>query len=187
MRKIIVFTNVSLDGYFEAPGHDLSWASRDNEAFETRTGEEADSFLFGHRTYDMMKAFWPTPQAKQALPEMARVLNETHKFVASHAPFDPGWQNVTVLSGDVPEEVRKLKEQPGKNLLVFGSNELVVSLLEQGLIDELQILVNPVAIGKGTSLFAGLSHQVPLTLKDTRRFKSGTVMLTYEPEEPQSR
>ena len=180
MRKIFVFTNISLDGFFEAPGHDLSGFKNDFEAFSSEPGQEVDALLFGRKTYEMMK-FWSTPQAVERMPEVARFMNETHKYAASHQPFDPGWQNVTVISGDVAAAVRKLKEQPGKNIMMFGSNDLVVSLMQAGLIDELQIVVNPVALGQGTTLFKGLPGRVDFNLKGSRVFKSGAVMLTLEP------
>ena len=179
MRKIFLLMNVSLDGYFETPEHDISWATGDFEAFSPEAGEEVDTLLFGHRTYEMMKSFWPTPQAEQAAPDVARFMNEKRKVVASRHNFDPGWQNVTVISGDVPGEIRRLKEQPGKTIAMFGSNNLCVSLMQAGLIDEFQIIVNPVALGEGTPLFKGLPAKTGLALVDTRPFKSGAVMLTY--------
>jgi dihydrofolate reductase len=180
MRKIILFQNVSLDGYFEGPGHDISWANRDFEPFSMGAGSPVDAMLFGHRTYEMMKSYWPTPQAQQEAPAIARSMNEQLKIVASHQPFDPGWNNVQVISGDVVNEVRKLKEGPGEAMIMFGSNQLCVSLMQAGLIDEFQILVNPVALGKGTPLFAGLPEMVKLRLVRTHTFKAGTVMLVYE-------
>ena len=180
MRKIVLFMNVSLDGFFEGPGHDISWTKSDFEAFSADQSVEVDTLLFGHRTYEMMK-FWATPQAEEMAPAIAKFMNERHKVVASHAPFEPGWRNVTVIHGDVAGEIRKLKGQPGKTMMMFGSNELCVSLMEHGLVDEFQILLNPVALGEGTSLFAGLAKKAELTLMETRTFKSGVVMLTYVP------
>ena len=171
--------NVSLDGYFEAPGHDLSWAKNDFEAFSPEQSQEVDTILLGHRTYEMMKSFWPTPQAEQVAPEIARFMNAKNKVVASHEPFEPGWKNVTVISGDVAGAVKKLKQLPGKDIIILGSNNLSVSLMREGLIDEFQILVNPVAIGEGTSLLAGLPKRADLTLTETRKFDSGTILLTY--------
>ena len=101
MGKIIVFTNISLDGYFEGPGHDLSGFKNDFEAFPAEPGQETGAFLFGHRTYEGMK-FWATTQAAEMMPEVARFMNETHKYVASRQPFNPEWENVTVLSGGCP-------------------------------------------------------------------------------------
>jgi dihydrofolate reductase len=180
MRKIVVFTNISLDGFFEAPGHDISGFKNDMEAFSNNPGGEVDTLLFGRRTYEMMK-FWSTPQASQAMPEVARFFNERQKVVASHQAFDPGWNNVLVLSGDVPAQVRALKEQPGNTIMIFGSSTLCASLLAAGLLDELQIVVNPVVFSQGTTLFSGLDQRIELALTATRAFKSGAVMLIYTP------
>ncbi len=180
MRKIFVFTNISLDGYFEGPGHDLSGFHNDFEAFSSGESQTVDTLLFGHRTYEMM-TFWSTRQAAERTPAIAQFMNERHKVVASQAGFDPGWSNVTVISRDVLSEVKQLKAQPGQNILILGSNALCVSLLPAGLIDELQIMVNPVVFGQGTALFAGLAQPAALTLTDTRPFKSGAVLLTYAP------
>jgi dihydrofolate reductase len=180
VRKIFVFTNVSLDGYFEGPGHDISGFKNDFEAFSGDQSQEVDTLLFGRKTYDMMK-FWSTPQAQAMAPQIAKFMNEKAKVVASHESFEPGWSNVTVISTDVAGAVKTLKEQPGKTIAMFGSNNLCVNLLQAGLIDELQIMVNPVVFGEGTSLFAGLPKKAELTLTETRQFKNGTVLLTYAP------
>jgi dihydrofolate reductase len=180
MRKIFLFNNVSLDGYFEGPGHDISGFTSNNEAFSSEQNQEVDTLLFGHTTYDMMK-FWSTPQAEETMPEIARFMNDNLKVVASHKPFDAGWKNVKVISGDVIAEVRQLKAQAWKNIIIFGSNTLSVSLLQAGLLDELQIVVNPVLFGEGTPLFKGLPKHVKLNLTETRKFKSGAILLVYVP------
>ena len=180
MRKIFLFMNVSLDGYFEGPGRDISGFHNDFEAFSSEQSQEVDMLLFGHKTYEMMK-FWSTPQGEEAAPEIARFMNERRKFVASHKPFEPGWDKVTVISDDVPAEVRKLKEGPDKKIAMFGSNTLCVSLMAEGLVDEFQIMVNPVVFGAGTSLFTGLAKKTELILTETQKFKSGAILLTYKP------
>jgi dihydrofolate reductase len=181
MRRITLFTNISLDGYFEDSQHDISAFKSDFEAFSSDSSSEVDTLLFGHRTYEMFKSFWPTPQAQQVAPDVANFINETHKVVVSHHDFDPGWNNVTVISRDVAESIQKLKQQPGGTIMMFGSNNLCVSLMQAGLVDVFQILVNPVALGSGTPLFQGLPHKAELTLTNSRQFKSGVMMLTYEP------
>lgn len=181
MRKVFLLTNVSLDGYFEDQNHDLSWAKSDFETFSQDKSQEVDTILLGRRTYEMMRSFWPTPQAAEMAPEVAEVMNERHKVVASRDPaYEPGWKNVTVVH-DAVAEIRRLKQQAGKNMIMFGSNELAVSLTEAGLIDEFQIVVSPVALGAGHSLFAGLSSPVGLRFKEARPLKSGAVVLVYEP------
>jgi dihydrofolate reductase len=181
MRKIFLFINVSLDGYFEAPGHDISWSHTDFEAFSAGQSGEVDTILLGHNSYQLMENFWPTPQAEQTAPEVARFMNDRLKVVATHNSFEPVWNNVRVISGDVAGEVKKLKEQPGKDIIMLGSNSLCVSLMQEGLVDEFQILMNPIALGEGTSLFSGLPQRAELTLTDTRKFKSGAILLIYKP------
>lgn len=182
MRTISMFMNVTIDGYFEGPGHDISFfkEEQDNSFFQEQTGSGPGAVtLMGHRTYDMMKSFWPTPEGQASNPEVAKFMNESPKIVAAHEPFEPGWQNVTVISGDVVAEVRKLKESDGNPIVILGSNTLCVSLLPEGLIDEIQLMVNPVALGEGTPLFHGLSRKVELKLVKTRQFDSGNALLEY--------
>ncbi|MBZ0298101.1 MAG: dihydrofolate reductase family protein [Anaerolineae bacterium] len=180
MRRIFLFMNISLDGYVEDASHDISMFHNDFEAFSSRESQEVDTLLFGHKTYEMMK-FWSTPEGEALQPEIARFMNERQKVVASHQSFDPGWSHVTVLHEEVVAEVRRLKEQPGKTIAMFGSNTLCVSLMQAGLIDEFQIVVNPVVLGEGTSLFKGLPQKADLTMTKTHPFKSGAILLTYEP------
>lgn len=185
MGRISLFMNVTLDGYFEGPNHDISFFKgddEDNTFFREQTsGGEGATVLLGHRTYELMRSWWPTQQAKEANPEVAEFMNEMPKVVVAHQRFDPGWNNVRVISGDIAGEVRKLKEQPGKHIVILGSNTLCVSLMQEGLIDEVQILVNPVVLGEGTPLFVGLPQKADLKLLRAREFKSGNVLLTYEP------
>jgi len=138
-------------------------------------GNDAD----GDRTYELMKSWWPIQQAKQANPEVAKYMNETPKVVAAHEAFKPDWNNTIVVSGDVAGEVRKLKERSGKRIVILGSNTLCVSLMQHGLVDEFQIMMNPIALGNGTPLFKGLRQRAELRLSKTRDFKSGNVLLTY--------
>jgi dihydrofolate reductase len=182
MRRIFLFMNTSLDGYIEAPGHDLSWAKNDFEAFSPGSSQGTGTILLGRRTFEMMRAFWPTPQAAQMVPEVARFMNATPKVAVSHAPFDPAWDNSSVISTDAVAGVAQLKAQPGKDIILLGSNTLATSLLQAGLLDEIQIMLNPVVIGAGTPLFQGLPLMTHLALKETQRYPSGNVLLTYAPE-----
>jgi dihydrofolate reductase len=184
MRKIFLFMMVSLDGYFEGPNHDLSWHNAKNEEFKRLEAEhkvESDAILMGHTTYDMMAGFWPTPMAQEMDAKTAKFMNETQKFVVSHEPFDPGWRNVSVIHGDVFGQIKALKEKSGKDIALLGSNNLCVSLMQKGLVDEFRIMVNPVVLGKGTKLFAGIKSKLDLKLVKTREFKSGNVLLYYRP------
>jgi dihydrofolate reductase len=184
MRNIFLFMMVSVDGYFEGPGHDISWHNVDTEfeafAHEQNSNDVVDTILLGHRTYDLMASVWPKPEGMAMDPETARFMNETPKIVAAHEPFTSDWTNVTVLSGDdVVSEIARLKAGPGKDMVILGSNQLCVSLMEKDLVDEFRLMVNPVALGAGTPLFTGLSKKAKLKLTKVREFKSGNVLHCY--------
>jgi len=183
MRKVFLFMMVSLDGYFEGPKHDLSWHNVDaefNESFAIPQLQQADTLLFGRRTYELMASYWPTKLAHKDDRVVADLMNKTPKFVFSHKLKRVDWQNATLVSHDASGVVRKLKAAKGKDIAIFGSNNLSVSLLDSGLIDELRIMVNPVSIGKGTPLFKGIKKKPKLKLLSSRTFKNGNVLLTYK-------
>lgn len=183
MRKLFLFMMVSLDGYFEGPDHDLSWHNTDEEfvRFAIEQLDTIDTILFGRRTYDMMAEFWPSKQAIETDPETAERMNEISKVVFSRTLENVTWENSRLGSTDVRDEVMELKQAPGKDIAVFGSSNLCLSLLEDNLLDELRIMVNPVIIGAGTPLFAGINHRTQFKLANTREFASGNVLLTYIP------
>ena len=183
MRTISLFMNVTLNGYFEGPNHDVSFFKGDDadDSFFKEQSAGGATLLFGHRTYEMMKQFWPTQEAKDQKPDMARYMNEMPKIVAARQAFEPGWKNVTVVSGDVPGAVSKLKAGDGERIVILGSNTLCVSLMPQRLIDEFLIMVNPMALPDGTPLFKGLEQRIDLRLLQSRKFESGNVLLTYGP------
>lgn len=182
MRKIFLFMMVSLDGYFEGPNHDLTWHNVDEEFndFAIEQIDQMDTLLFGRVTYEMMASYWPTMAAIREDPIVAKKMNSTPKIVFSKTLERADWEN-TRLSKDAGETIRQLKGQPGRNLAIFGSNNLVVSLAQEGLVDEFRIMVNPVAIGAGTPLFAGIGDKLNLKLVDTKTFKNGNVLLSYQP------
>ncbi len=184
MSKLFLFMMISLDGFFEGPGHDLSWHNADNQEFADFANEQTagvGAIIFGHRTYDMMADFWPKPIGEQADATTARLMNKAPKFVVTHQDFKPKWENTEVIRINIKEEIQKLKAQGDQDLAVYGSNNLCVSLLEMHLLDELRIMVNPVVIGKGTPLFHGAKNKLKFKLIASRQFKSGNVLLTYKP------
>jgi dihydrofolate reductase len=140
-----------------------------------------DTILFGRKTYEMMAAFWPTPEGEAVDPDTARFMNETQKIVVSHAPFTAEWNNTTVLTNNIASRVKKLKSLPGNDMAILGSNNLCVTLMEAGLVDEFRIMVNPIALGRGNSLFTGLTEKIKLQLRRTREFTSGNILLCYGP------
>ncbi len=172
---------VSLDGYFEGEDHDLSWHNVDGEFndFAHEQLRETGALLFGKRTYDLMAGFWPTPQAQAVDKETAAAMSALLKVVVSEKPFTPSWQPTKVITADVHDEITKLKSESGKSIAILGSNALCVSLMEAALVDEFRLMVNPVVIGKGTPLFAGLAKRLKLNLIDSRVFKSGNVLDRY--------
>lgn len=171
---------VSLDGYFEGEHHDLSWHNVDDEFnnFVHEQNNHLDTILFGRRTYDLMASYWPTPAGARDDKETGDWMNAARKVVASE-PFTPTWQNTTVVSEGVLDAVAKLKQEAGTDIALLGSNMLCVSLMEAGLIDEFRCMYNPVAIGKGTPLFAGLSKPCKFELLGSRTFTSGNILVTY--------
>lgn len=184
-RKLFLFMMTSLDGYMEGSDHDLSWHNVDSE-FNDFAAEQlgsADTILFGRRTYQLMESFWPGPQGLQGDSVVAKYMNMTPKVVFSHSldkvTETEHWKNVRLVKDNISQEVNNLKQQESKDLVILGSNNFCVTLLEEGLLDEIRIMVNPVAIGQGTPLFAGLKEKVSFQLTNTRTFHNGNVLLTY--------
>lgn len=185
MRKIVLFMMVTLDGFFEGPDHDLSWHMVDKEFndFAQKQLQEGDTMLFGRRTYQLMESYWPSPIGIEDDPEVAALMNETPKVVVSNSlqrvKETEDWKNVQLINSDIRNNLIKLKSQKGGNILLLGSCNLAVSLLEWGLLDEMRIMINPVVIGKGTPLFHGLKEKISFELTSSRNFKSGNILLYY--------
>lgn len=182
MRKIIVFDNVTLDGFIAGPNGELDWAIRNDEVTQySKEGHASiDMFLFGRVTYEMMASFWPTPAGKSANPVFAKSLNNTPKIVFSTTLQTADWQNTEIRNELNKDEILKLKQQPGKNMMIFGSGTFVEHLTNLGLIDEYQLMVNPVLLGKGKPLFKGIKDRITMKLIKTRTFSNGIVLLHYQ-------
>lgn len=184
MRKVFLFMMVTLDGYFEGPGQDISWHNVDEEfnEFAIQQLDEIGVLLFGRVTYEMMASFWPTQFAIENDPIVAHKMNSIPKLVFSTTLERADWENSRLVKEHVAEEVARLKQQEGGDLAIFGSAALATSLLEAGLLDELRLMVNPVVLGNGNPLFKGISERLNLKLLKTREFRSGNVLLYYQPE-----
>jgi len=184
MGRLIAFNFTTLNGYFKGPHDDISWNHHN-------TGEENDyakegagsgsTLIFGRVTYEMMAAYWPSANALENNPDVAKGMNKSEKIVFSRTLKKADWNNTRIVKNNIAEEIKKLKQVPGKNMTVLGSGSIVSQLAEQGLIDEYQIMVNPVALGDGTPLFNGIQHPLQLKLTSSRVFKSGVVLLIYQP------
>lgn len=189
MRTLASFLMVSLDGYFEAADPwSLDWHNVDEEfnEFAIEQLDASDCLIFGRLTYQGMAQYWPSSAAVEDDPQVASRMNAKSKIVISQTLDrpDPEWNNTLLITANVQEEVSKLKEQPGNDLLVLGSSNLTASLMSMGLLDELRIIVNPVVLGAGHSVLDTVSQRAGLKLLSNRTFESGNVLLTYEPQRP---
>jgi dihydrofolate reductase len=137
--------------------------------------------LFGRTTYEMMAAWWPTPMAAKAMPEVAARMNAMPKLVFSRTMGSTDWTNTTLVKDDLIRTVRRMKNETGPDMAILGSGSIVAQLAGAGLIDTFQVVVNPVALGAGKSLFSGLGKRLDLVLTNTRVFGNGSVVLWYAP------
>jgi dihydrofolate reductase len=190
MLRVIEF--LSLDGVMQAPGapdedteggfqHGGWQRPYFDEVLGATAAEgmaETDAYLFGRKTYEKMAAYWPTAPEDDPY---GRHMNSTPKYVASRTLRDVEWQNSTLIKGDVAEEVARLKEQPRKNIAVLGSGELVQTLLEHDLVDEIFLAVYPIVLGSGKRLFREADQVRKLSLVDSKPTSTGGVILTYRP------
>jgi dihydrofolate reductase len=184
MPKLVVYNAMSIDGYFTDGNGDMSWAhKRDPEwqAFVSENASGGGQLLFGRVTYDLMASFWPTPLAAQSNPIVVERMNNLRKFVFSTTLEKASWNNTTLLKGEVSTEVRKLKQAPGPDIVIMGSGSIVAQLADAGLIDEYQIVLNPLVVGNGRTLFEGVKRKLPMKLARSRPFGNGNIVLFYEP------
>jgi dihydrofolate reductase len=186
VSKVIVTEFVSLDGVMEAPGGGEAFKHA-GWTFKINRGEEGDQFkldetrdaealLLGRVTYEGFAAAWPSLKG-----EFADKLNSMPKYVVSSTLGEPEWNNSTVLKGDVVEEVQRLRQRLGGNIVVHGSAQLVQTLVEHDLVDELRLMVFPVVLGTGKRLFGDTSDKKPLRLVNSKTVGDGIAILIYEP------
>jgi dihydrofolate reductase len=193
MRKIIVFTNVTLDGVMQAPGSSDEdprggfpfggWGAGYNAMQSSEIGDSLGNIgpmLFGRRTYDRFYAFWPN----QTGSPFTEILNNTPKYVASRTLSEPlPWQNSTLLKGEAALTVADLKDEPGPDLMVMGSGELVRALMRHNLVDRFVLLVHPLVLGCGIKLFPDACQLTRLRLVSAKSTPTGVVVTVYEPAE----
>jgi dihydrofolate reductase len=184
MRKIILFNLVTLDGYFEGPNKwDIEWHRVDDEfnQFAVEQLSQADGLIFGRVTYQGMASYWPTPAALQDDPIVAARMNSIAKYVFTRTLDQLDWSNSILVKGDAVLELQKMKEQSGKDLLIFGSGNLATTFTSHHLIDEYRLIVNPVVLGKGNLMFPENGGPVKFSLLNTKVFHNGNILLYYEP------
>jgi dihydrofolate reductase len=187
VRRVVVSEFVSLDGVMEDPSWTFQFGSEEQEKFKFDELAASDALLLGRVTYEGFAAAWPNMMEQYGGPrraelgEYADMMNGYPKYVVSTTLEEAGWNNSTIIKGNIAEDVFKLKQQPGKDVLIFGSGDLVNTLMRHGLIDEYRIMVFPVIVGSGKRLFEDGSETTALRLVNTKTFGSGVVVLTYRP------
>jgi dihydrofolate reductase len=181
----MVFNQISLDGYFTTENGDISWAheqAQDAEwskfAADNASGEA--TLLFGRKTYEMMASYWPTPKAKADNAGVAEGMNKLQKVVFSRTLEKVSWSNTTLVKSDPAAEVRKMKKESGPDMVIMGSGTIVSLLTQAGLIDEYELVMIPVVLGKGRTMFDGVKEKLKLELTKTRAFKNGSVVMWYD-------
>jgi dihydrofolate reductase len=186
MRKLIAFNHVTLDGYFVSGNGDNSWAHTGNNdpeysAFVAENASGGGQLLFGRVTYELMASYWPTPIADQHYPAVAKGMNSMAKVVFSRTLDKASWNNTKLVKGDLVSEVRQMKDKSGPGMAILGSGSIISQLALEHLIDEYQMVVDPVALGRGRTMFDGIKEMLTLKLTKTRTFKNGKIYLCYEP------
>jgi len=201
MRKIITTTFVTLDGVMQAPG-----GAKEDTSGGFKYGGWQISFphdevllpilggffnipfelLLGKITYNIFASFWPTAQTDK---EVAVPFNATKKYVVSHESFEPSWHNSVCITGDVVKQIKKLKEEDGPDLWVWGSGNLIQTLLENHLIDRMHLWIHPITLGNGKKLFAEGTQAEGFKLVDSKIGNTGIIFATYEPtgEQPKTK
>ena len=183
MRKLFAFNLISLDGFFEGPDQDINWHNVDEEfnEFAIEQTSAVGALLFGRVTYQLMESYWPTADALKNDPAIAGIMNSVPKLVFSRTLEKAEWNNTRIVKENIEQEILNLKKQPGKDLAVFGSANLLSALVQMDLVDEHRVMVNPVLLGNGNPLFKSMEARVNLRLLKSRTFKSGNILLYYEP------
>ena len=186
MRKLIAFNHTTLDGYFVSADGQFSWAQKGNDdpeysAFVAENASGGGQLLFGRVTYDLMASYWPTAIADQHNPSVAKGMNSMSKVVFSKTLDHASWSNTKLIKGDLITEVRKLKNEEGPGMAILGSGTIIAQLAPEHLLDEYQMIIDPVALGKGRTMFEGIKDTLTLKLTKTRTFNNGKIFLSYVP------
>ena len=186
MRRLIAFNSVTADGYFTDAHGDMRWAydvkpDKEFDAFVAGNASGGGQLLFGRLTYEMMAGYWPTADALKNNPVVAEGMNSMPKVVFSRTLDKATWNNTQLVKADIASAVAKLKQQPGKDMAILGSGSIIAQLAPLGLIDEYQMVLTPVVLGGGRTMFAGITERLKLKLLDIRTFANGKVFLRYAP------
>jgi|SRR5579872_4308885 len=183
MAKLIMWNLMTLDGFVEGPGRDISWHNdvwgSELEQLSIEQLNKAGALLFGRVTYELMANYWPTATGEAG--EVADLMNRMPKFVLSRTLTRSDWNNVTFFSGDAAKTVSNLKRETEKDIYLFGSANLAASLVPHGVFDEIRIGLTPHILGAGTPLFKPGDTRQQLRLLEARPFSTGITILRYQP------
>ncbi|MFL5788209.1 MAG: dihydrofolate reductase family protein [Flavisolibacter sp.] len=188
MGKLISFMHISLDGFVAGPNGEMNWIKVDEEIFDYvgKRIKESDTALYGRVTYQMMENYWPTagdePTASRHDIEHSKWYNKVYKVVLSKTMKGTVLTNTKIISDNLSNEINEIKQQSGKEILLFGSPTATHSLIQHNLIDGYWLFVNPVILGQGIPLFTGIKEKIKLTLLSTHQFASGVTELNYRGE-----
>jgi dihydrofolate reductase len=185
MRKIISFMHISLDGFVAGLNGEMDWIKVDEEIFDFvgKRISESDTALYGRVTYQMMENYWPTagdePGASKHDIEHSKWYKKAHKIVLSKTMKDARLTNTKIIGDNLLDSINKIKQQPGKDILLFGSPTATHSLIQLNLIDGYWLFVNPIILGRGVPLFVDIKDKIKLKLLTTRQFTCGVTELNY--------
>jgi dihydrofolate reductase len=186
MGKLVLFMHTTLDGFVAGPNGEMDWINVDEEMFEYagKRTNESDTALYGRVTYEMMQSYWPNaadqPNATRHDIEHSKWYNGVTKIVLSRTMKGANLPNTKIISDNVANEISKLKQSAGKDILIFGSPSAVHSLMSENLIDDYWLFINPILLGQGIPLFKGIKNKTNLKLLETIPFAAGVVCLHYE-------
>ncbi len=180
MAKLTAFLFTSLDGYYKDSTDGISWHhhSEEGSRFSEESLQDNNILLFGRKTHDLMYSFWPTRMAMESFPDVAKGMNSSRKLVVSRTLEKSPWENTTVMGQDWLEELAEMKKS--NDITLLGSGTILTQLADAELLDELQLMIDPLAIGEGKPVFSGLKEILHMTLTDTKIFKTGTLVLSYK-------
>ncbi|MDQ3063810.1 MAG: dihydrofolate reductase family protein [Acidobacteriota bacterium] len=188
MRKVILSTNVTLDGFIEGPNGELDWMMMDEEIWKEVKAllSTVDTTLFGRVTYQGFESYWSSvpanPESPKGEVEFAHWIEKTSKIVFSKTLEKAEWNNSRLVKENIAEEISKLKGQPGKDILMFGGAGIVQTFMRLGLIDDYRINIYPIVLGSGISLFKNFEDRMNFKLLEIKTFNSGVVGLHYQPD-----
>lgn len=183
MAKLNAFTFISLNGFYKGMDEDIQWHQHGSEEAEysVESLKSGNTILFGRKTYEMMYSFWPTPMAYESFPEVAVGMNKARKIVISKSLTSADWQSTTIIRENLIDNIVKLKNTSQQNMTILGSGSILKQLSEANLIDEYQIMIDPIFIVGGQPILDNLKRHINLEMTKSHVLNSGTILVTYTP------